>query len=155
MYRHTVLLEYFAGEKPLWMSQIITLCDLNIAFWQGSCVFTSNNLGFVDFIVANWSTLAKFANVWCSQNILVIRYTVHQIRYMRSVTWLLYNNLCHWFCICTLIQLVWMVWCNLLLEFAHLDWSVCKFQAGDRYKKSRYSPHTSDARTVCIRIIFV
>ncbi len=45
-----------------------------IAFWQGSCVFTSNNLGFADFIVANWSTIAKFANVWCSQNILVIRY---------------------------------------------------------------------------------
>ena len=30
-----------------------TLCDLTIAFWQGSCVFTSNNLGFADFIVAN------------------------------------------------------------------------------------------------------
>ena len=24
-----------------------------IAVWQGSCVFTSNNLGFADFIVAN------------------------------------------------------------------------------------------------------
>ncbi len=36
------------------MSQIsaenLTLCDLTIAFWQGSCVFTSNNLGFADFI---------------------------------------------------------------------------------------------------------
>ncbi len=42
----TVLLEYFAGEKPLRMSQSaenLTLCDITIAFWQGSCVFTSNN----------------------------------------------------------------------------------------------------------------
>ena len=52
----TVLLEYFAGEKPLRMSQSannLTLCDLTIAFWQGLCVFTSDNLGFADFIVAN------------------------------------------------------------------------------------------------------
>ena len=47
----------------------LTLCDLTIAFWQGSCVFSSNNLGF---IVANWSTIVKFANVWCSQSILVV-----------------------------------------------------------------------------------
>ena len=26
----------------------------------------------------------------------------------------------------------------------HLDCSVCKFQACDRYRKSCYSPHTSD-----------
>ncbi len=49
-----LLLEYFAGEKPLRMSQISRKCnplrDLTIAFWQGSCVFTSNNLGFADFI---------------------------------------------------------------------------------------------------------
>ncbi len=42
--------EYFAGKKLLQMS---TLCDLAIAFWQGSCVFTSNDLDFADFIVAN------------------------------------------------------------------------------------------------------
>ncbi len=27
-----------------------------------------------------------------------------------------------------------------------LDWSVCKFQACDRYRMSRYSPHTSDTQ---------
>ena len=40
----TVLLEYFAGEKPLRMSQISRKFDPlrsnYIAFWQGSCVFT-------------------------------------------------------------------------------------------------------------------
>ena len=63
---YTVLLEYFAGEKPLQMSQIsrnLTICNLTIAFWQRSCVFTSNNLGFADFIVANCSTLAKFTKL--------------------------------------------------------------------------------------------
>ncbi len=29
------------------------------------------------------------------------------------------------------------------LHHPRLDWSVCKFQACDRYRKSRYSPHTS------------
>ena len=51
---HTVLLEYFAGEKPLRMSQISRKFDPlrsnYIVFWQGSCVFTSNTLGFADFI---------------------------------------------------------------------------------------------------------
>ncbi len=51
-----VLLEYFAGEKPLRMSQIsrkLTLCNLTtcIVFWQGLYVFTS--LDFADFIVGN------------------------------------------------------------------------------------------------------
>ncbi len=32
------------------------------------------------------------------------------------------------------------------LHHPHLDWSVCKFQACDRYRKSRYSPHTSDTQ---------
>ena len=32
------------------------------------------------------------------------------------------------------------------LHHPHLDWSVCKFQACDRYRKSRYSPHTSDVQ---------
>ena len=48
--------EYFAGKQPLRMSQISRkFDDLTIAFWQGSCVFTtcSNNLGFADFIVGN------------------------------------------------------------------------------------------------------
>ncbi len=55
----TVLLEYFAGENTFAndrakSAENLTLCDqLLIAFWQGSCVFTSNNLGFADFIVAN------------------------------------------------------------------------------------------------------
>ena len=46
-----VLLEYFAGEKLLRMNQISrkfdplrsNYCVLTIAFWQGSCVFTSND----------------------------------------------------------------------------------------------------------------
>ncbi len=53
---YTVLLEYFAGEKPLQLSQISRKVDplrSNYCIWQGSCVFTSNNLGFADFIVAN------------------------------------------------------------------------------------------------------
>ncbi len=41
---YRIILEYFAGEKPLRMSQIsyYYLCDLTIVFWQGSwqCVFT-------------------------------------------------------------------------------------------------------------------
>ncbi len=32
------------------------------------------------------------------------------------------------------------------LRHMHFDWSVCKFQAHDRYRKSRYSTHTSDAQ---------
>ena len=39
------------------------------------------------------------------------------------------------------------------LHHPHLDWSVCKFQAHDRYRKSRYSPHTSDVHAVCLRSI--
>ncbi len=49
---YTVLLEYFVGEQLLRMSQIskkLTLFNITIAFWQGSCVF----IGFADFIVAN------------------------------------------------------------------------------------------------------
>ncbi len=38
----TVLLEYFTGEKPLRMrpkqAENLTLCNLTIVFWQGSCV---------------------------------------------------------------------------------------------------------------------
>ncbi len=47
---NTVLLEYFAGEKPSRMSRIskkLTLCNLTIAFWQGSLVIIQY------FIVAN------------------------------------------------------------------------------------------------------
>ena len=32
-----------------------------------------------------------------------------------------------------------------------LDWSVCKFQAHDRYRKSRYSLHTSDTQYAYVR----
>ncbi len=45
----TVLLEYFAGEnlyECAKSAEKLTLCDLTIAFWQGSCVFTSTNFGF-------------------------------------------------------------------------------------------------------------
>ncbi len=53
-FRYTLLLEYFAGEKPLRMSQIIIKVDpLRSAFWQRSCVFTIYKIGFADFIVAN------------------------------------------------------------------------------------------------------
>ncbi len=56
LYRITRIL-IFAGENPLQMSHIsaenLTICNLTIAFWQRLCVFTSNNLGFADFIVAN------------------------------------------------------------------------------------------------------
>ncbi len=34
---------------------------------------------------------------------------------------------------------------------ARSDWSVCKFQACDRNRKSRYSPHTSDAQYAYVR----
>ncbi len=40
------IVEYFAGEKPLRMSQISKIGPLRSAFCQGSCVFTSTNLGF-------------------------------------------------------------------------------------------------------------
>ena len=46
---YTVLLEYFADKKLLRLSQISRKPDplqSTIAFWQGSCVFTSTNLGF-------------------------------------------------------------------------------------------------------------
>ncbi len=32
------------------------------------------------------------------------------------------------------------------LHHTRLDWSVCKFQACDRYSMSRHSPHTSDTQ---------
>ncbi len=44
---HRVVLEYFAGENLYeWArsAENLTFCDITIAFWQGSCVFT--NLGF-------------------------------------------------------------------------------------------------------------
>ena len=44
----TALLKHFAGEKLLQMvksAEKLTFYDLTIAFWQGSCVFTSF-LGF-------------------------------------------------------------------------------------------------------------
>ncbi len=56
---YIVLLEYFAGDKPLRMSQIRRKIDplfLTIAFWF-VCIYP---VRFADFIVANWSTLAKF-----------------------------------------------------------------------------------------------
>ena len=36
------------------------------------------------------------------------------------------------------------------LHYPLLDWSVRKFQACDRYRKSRYSPNTSDVHAVCL-----
>ncbi len=54
------VLEYFACEQLLRMSQIsrnLTLCDLTIAFW---CVVTSTNLGFASCIFCKWSMRAKF-----------------------------------------------------------------------------------------------
>ncbi len=56
-------------------------------------------------------------------------------------------------------------WCNLStdprvgdviyfldrLHHPRLDWSVCKFQACDRYRMSRYSPHTSDVQYAYVR----
>ncbi len=37
------------------------------------------------------------------------------------------------------------------LHHPRLDWSVCKFQACDRYRESRYSPHTSDVQYAYVR----
>ena len=56
----TVLVEYFAGEKPLRMSQISRKFD---SLRSNYCILARivcNNLGFADFIVANWSIIAKF-----------------------------------------------------------------------------------------------
>ncbi len=38
-----------------------------------------------------------------------------------------------------------------LTNHPRLDWSVCKFQAWDRYRKSHYSPHTSDTQYAYVR----
>ncbi len=50
----TALLEYFVGEKRLRMSQINRKCDpfpSNYAFWQGSYIYTSTNLGFAILLI--------------------------------------------------------------------------------------------------------
>ncbi len=38
-------------------------------------------------------------------------------------------------------------------KHVHLGWSVCKFQAHDRYRKSRYFPHMSDTQYAYVRLI--
>ncbi len=50
---YTVLLEYFAGEKPLQMSQISRKFDHLQANYCILAKIVCNNLGFADFIVAN------------------------------------------------------------------------------------------------------
>ena len=68
----------------------MTLCDLTIAFWKGSCVFTSNNLGFADLIarkVRKCLMLAKHS----SNTVLVHKKTVvivMQILFYLSLTYL-------------------------------------------------------------------
>ncbi len=50
-----------------------------------------------------------------------------------------------WIGQCANSKLVTDTGCH-LSHHPRLDWSVCKFQACDRYRMSRYSPHTSDTQ---------
>ncbi len=82
----TVLLEYFADEKPLQINQVSRKIDPLRSLLRSSedRVYLLVLFRFCDFIVANRSTLAKLAYVWC---ILVystvVRYTLMLLPYSR------------------------------------------------------------------------
>ncbi len=85
------------------------------------------------------------------------RHTVHQIYAESNVT----SCICHKLGICTLtnprvgdVTVPHVGDVIYFLDRLHhplLDWSLCKFQACDRYRKSRYSPHTSDVHYAYVR----
>ncbi len=56
----TVLLQYFASEKPLRMSQINKNIDPLQSYY---CVLARIVCIYCGFIVANCSTIAKFTNI--------------------------------------------------------------------------------------------
>ncbi len=58
-----VSLKYFAGEKPLRMSQISRKVDPLQSNWQGSCVFTSTNLGFAILLLRIDQPSQSFAHI--------------------------------------------------------------------------------------------
>ncbi len=81
------------------------------------------------------------------------RHTAHQMYAESNVT----SCICHGLGICTLTNIINPSVGDLIyfldsLHHLHLDWSVCKFQACDRYcRKSHYSPHTSDVQHAYVR----
>ena len=94
-------------------------------------------------------TACMLSRVYNREESIERRHTVYQMYAKSNVT----SCICHKLGICTLTNpsVGDVIYQESRLHHPRLDWSVCKFQACDRYRKSRYSPHTSDTQYAYVR----